>query len=146
MALLVTLDEPWLADVGFGDSFREPLRLDSREEQIEGRQAYRIDEGEDGRRILARRDEGGEWKPVYRFSLRPYVYADYADMCRFHQTSPDSHFTRNRICSLATPDGRLTLSGMKLITTQGGERRERELADDQEYAEALREHFGIVTA
>jgi len=145
MALRIDLDEPWLADVGFGDSFREPLRLDSREEQVEGRQAFLIDEGEDGRRILARRGEDGEWKPVYRFSLRPYVYADYAEMCRFHQTSPDSHFTRNRICSLATPDGRLTLSGMKLITTRGGERRERELADDQEYAEALREHFGIET-
>jgi hypothetical protein len=33
---------------------------------------------------------------------------------------------------------------MKLITTRGGERRERELADGAEYAEALREIFGIV--
>jgi N-hydroxyarylamine O-acetyltransferase len=145
MALRVDLDEPWLADVGFGDSFREPLRLDSREEQIEGRQAFRIDEGEDGRRILARRGEDGEWKPVYRLSLRPYVYADYAEMCRFHQTSPDSHFTRNQICSLATPDGRLTLSGRKLITTRNEKREEREMADDREYAEALRRHFGIET-
>src|SRR5258708_6478096 len=28
MALLVEMDERWLADVGFGDSFLEPLRLD----------------------------------------------------------------------------------------------------------------------
>jgi N-hydroxyarylamine O-acetyltransferase len=144
MALLVTLDEPWLVDVGFGDSCREPLRLDSREEQVEGRLAYRIDAGEDDRLVLARRGEDGEWKPQYRFSLRPYVYADYAGMCLFHQTSPDSHFTRNRICSLATPDGRRTLSGMRLITTREGERQERELADEKEYAEALRQHFGIV--
>lgn len=143
MALRVDLDEPWLADVGFGDSFREPLRLDSCEDQVEGRQAFRIDEGEDGRRILAQRGEDGEWKPVYRFSPRAYAYADYADMCRFHQTSPDSHFTRNRICSLATPDGRLTLSGTRLITTRNGEREERDLADDEEYAGALRDHFGI---
>jgi N-hydroxyarylamine O-acetyltransferase len=64
-------------------------------------------------------------------------------MCRFHQTSPDSHFTRNRICSLATPDGRVSLSGMKLIVTRDGHREERTLADDQEYAEVLRERFGI---
>lgn len=146
MALQVDLEERWLADVGFGESFREPLRLDSRAEQVEGRVAYRIDPSGDGRLILARRGEDGTWKPEYRFGLRPYVYADYAEMCRFHQTSPDSHFTRNRICSLATPDGRVSLSGMKLITTRDGHREERELADDQEYAEALGRYFGIATA
>jgi N-hydroxyarylamine O-acetyltransferase len=73
MALQVDLEERWLADVGFGESFREPLRLDSREEQVEGRMAYRIDVGEGDRRILARRGEDGEWKPEYRFGLRPYV-------------------------------------------------------------------------
>ncbi|HEY2294386.1 MAG TPA: arylamine N-acetyltransferase [Thermoanaerobaculia bacterium] len=143
MALLVTLEDRWLADVGFGDSFREPLRLDERGEQREGDLAYRVEETEDGRLILARREEGGPWKPQYRFGLEPHVFADYADMCHFHQTSPDSHFTQNRICSLATPDGRVTLSGMKLITTRGGEKQEREL-DEREYKEALREIFGIV--
>src|SRR3954468_6333227 len=42
MALLITLGERWLVDVGFGDSFREPLRLETREDQAEGRLAYRI--------------------------------------------------------------------------------------------------------
>lgn len=143
MALLVTLENRWLADVGFGDSFREPLRLDERGEQLEGDQAYRVEETGDGRLLLSRREEGGPWNPQYRFGLEPHIYADYADRCHFHQTSPDSHFTQNRICSLATPDGRVTLSGMKLITTRGGEKQEREL-DEREYAEALREVFGIV--
>lgn len=144
MALLVTLEDRWLADVGFGDSFREPLRLDERGEQKEGGLAYRIEETGDGRLILARREEGGPWKPQYRFGLEPHVFADYAEMCHFHQTSPQSHFTQNRICSLATPDGRVTLSEMKLITTRGGEREEREV-DEREYAEALRECFGIMS-
>ena len=142
MALRVTLEDRWLADVGFGDSFRQPLRLDTREEQAEGPLAYRIDTTSDDRLILARRDESGEWKAQYRFNLEPHVYADYADMCHFHQTSPDSHFTQNRICSLATSEGRLTLSGMRLITTRGGEKQEREL-NENEYVEALREIFGI---
>src|SRR5918911_3762110 len=42
MALLVTLEERWLADVGFGDSFVEPLLLDERGEQRQGPPAYRI--------------------------------------------------------------------------------------------------------
>jgi hypothetical protein len=33
---------------------------------------------------------------------------------------------------------------MRFITTENGQRRERELADEQEYAAILREHFGIV--
>jgi N-hydroxyarylamine O-acetyltransferase len=143
MALLVRLSERWLADVGFGDSFREPLLLDERAEQIEGQRAYRIDDaGSDGL-TLQQRGEGGAWEAQYRFRLEPHVYADYAGMCHHHQTSPESHFTQRRLCSLATPDGRLTLSNMRLITTRGGERQERELADEREHAEALHRHFGI---
>src|SRR5258706_14660517 len=44
MALLVTLDKRWLVDVGFGDSFGEPLWLDDRGEQIQSGRAYRIDD------------------------------------------------------------------------------------------------------
>lgn len=142
MALLVTLEERWLADVGFGDSFIEPLLVDERAEQAQGSRAYRIEE--DGSRlVLLQRDGGGAWEPQYRFGLEPHTFADYAEMCRFHQTSPESHFTRGRVCSRLTDKGRVTLSGSRLITTTGGERVERELADDGEYAAALLEHFGI---
>jgi len=67
-----------------------------------------------GHLILMRRDDGagGEWKSQCRFTLHPHEYADYEEMCRYHQTSPQSHFTRRRICSRATADGRVTLSEM----------------------------------
>ncbi len=64
-------------------------------------------------------------------------------MCRYHQTSPQSHFTQNRICSLATPAGRITLSDMRLIATSGRDRDERELKSESEYIDALREQFGV---
>ena len=144
MALLVNLDERWLVDVGFGDLFRQPLRLDERGPQVEGGSAYRIDPAEEGRFILMRSDENGPWLAQYRFSLEPHVYADYAERCTYQETSPESHFKQRRICSLATPDGRVSLSERKLITTRNGERLERELAGDTEYAETLRERFGIV--
>jgi len=44
MTLVVTLEDRWLADVGFGDSFREPLLLDEREPQVQGDDAFRIEE------------------------------------------------------------------------------------------------------
>ncbi len=143
MALMVTLGQRWLVDVGFGDSFREPLLLDERGEQVQGGRVYRI-LPEGTHLILMRRDGGGEWKAQYRFTLQPREYADYAGMCRYHQTSPQSHFTRARVCSRATPDGRVTLSGMRFITASGsGVRQERTLTSQEEYAEMLGEHFGI---
>jgi N-hydroxyarylamine O-acetyltransferase len=143
MALMVSLEQRWLVDVGFGDSFLEPLRLDERGEQAEGERAYRI--LPDGAHlVLARRDSGEEWEAQYRFTLQPRGYADYAEMCRYHQTSPQSHFTRARICSRATRGGRVTLSEMRFITTsKDGGRQERTLTSQEERAGILREHFGI---
>jgi N-hydroxyarylamine O-acetyltransferase len=145
MTLMVELEQRWLVDVGFGDSFREPLLLDERGEQTQGRRAYRILPDDESHLILMQRDDDDEWEAQYRFTLQPYEYADYAEMCRYHQTSPQSHFTRARICSRATPEGRVTLSEMRFIkTSEQGERKERTLASDEEYAAALREHFGII--
>jgi len=131
--------------VGFGDSFLEPLLLDERGEQVQGERAYRI--LPDGAHlILSRRDEGEVWEAQYRFTLQPHEYADYAEMCRYHQTSPQSHFTRARVCSRATREGRITLSEMRLITTsKGGGRQERILTGQEECASVLREQFGIDT-
>ena len=58
MTLMVTLATRWLADVGFGDSFLEPLLLDERREQVQGERAYRIDL--DGARTSPIRLVGGK--------------------------------------------------------------------------------------
>ena len=142
MTLMVTLDQRWLADVGFGDSFLEPLLLDARGDQVQGARSFRIVEDGD-HLILMRRDDAGEWKPQYRFSLQPHNFVDYEEMCRFHQTSPESHFTRALLCSRATQDGRVTLSNMRLITTSGSQRDEQTLNSKEEYDRELREKFGV---
>lgn len=141
MALTVNLEQRWLADVGFGESFLEPLLLDTTSEQIQGDQSFRI-EHEGQYRVVFRRN-GAEWEPMYRFTLEPHQFADYEAMCRFHQTSPQSHFTQNRICSRATPAGRITLSGMRLIVTTNHQREERLLDSASEYEAVLRDQFGI---
>lgn len=143
MTLMVTLADRWLADVGFGDSFLEPLLLDERAEQVQGTRSFRLDSA--GPYLILLRRDGGDWEAQYRFTLQPYTFADYEEMCRFHQTSPDSHFTKGRICSLATGDGRVTLSDMRLITTSSPQLRdERALATHEEYDQVLHDQFGIV--
>lgn len=143
MTLMVTLSQRWLVDVGFGDSFGEPLLLDETKEQVQGTESFRI-EPADGHLILFRRKENEDWTAQYRFDLQPHEFPDYEAMCRYHQTSPDSHFTKSRICSRATLDGRITLSDLRLIATAGEERTETTLAGQKEYERVLAEEFGIV--
>ena len=143
LTLRVDLKEPWLADVGFGESFLEPLRLEAGKDQRDPTGTYRLlAQGE--RLRLEKSLPDGSWKPQYSFSLKPRRLEEFAGMCRYHQTSPDSSFTQNRICSRATPDGRITLSEMKLITTSKGEREERRLSSEEEWNSILRKRFGIL--
>jgi N-hydroxyarylamine O-acetyltransferase len=142
LTLLVQLEERWLADVGFGDSFREPLRLDEPNEQVQYGVAYQLNNS-GGQWTMQRRLPSQDWEPQYRFTLQPWQLDDFAGMCQYHQASPASHFTQKRICSRATPEGRVTLSDMRLIITTNGQRQEKTLQDEEEYRRALLEHFGI---
>ena len=143
MTLLVRLEQRWLVDVGFGDSFHYPLLLDERSEQIQGRRSYRIvDEG--ASLLLLQRENNSDWTPQYRFKLTAHEYAEYEEMCRYHQTSPESHFTRNIICSKATAAGRVTISGLRLIVTNAdGTRQETTLSGEDELLIVLQERFDI---
>ena len=138
LTLLVDLEEPWLADVGFGDSFVDPLRLATGVEQG----PYRIAEEGDVLRV-EKLNADGSWKLEYAFTLRARDLPEFAEMCRYHQTSPESHFTRKRICTLARPDGRITLADLKSIETRAGKREERTLSGEEEWREVLRREFGV---
>jgi N-hydroxyarylamine O-acetyltransferase len=114
-------------------------------EQLQNGHIYRLTSlnSEDGLLGLEAMVES-RWKRQYAFTLQPRELSEFAGMCHYHQTSPESHFTRQRICSLATPEGRVTLSDGKLIETRAGSRWERPLAGDEEWRVTLREQFGVI--
>jgi N-hydroxyarylamine O-acetyltransferase len=142
LTLRVDLEEAWLADAGFGEGFLEPLRLESRVEQEQSGRAYRVTfiDNVFGLEVMVE----GKWKKEYAFTLQPRALSEFAGMCHYHQSSPESHFTRHRICSLATPEGRVTLSDEKLIETRGNLRHETLLSGDQEWRATLSERFGVI--
>jgi len=142
MALRVDLDEPWLADVGFGDSFLEPLRLIPEIDQEQYGQRFRI-AAVRGVMIMQRQVGDNPWKSQFRFTQTARQLCDFEARCQFQQTSPDSHFTRQRICTLPTRDGRITLADLKLIRTTQDGREERMLQNEDEWRAALAEHFGV---
>jgi len=136
-----SVQDSWLADVGFGDSFIEPLRFELDLEQSQIGRRYRL--RETGKRIHLEMMADGTWKRQYSCTVQPRQLSDFAAMCHFHQTSPESHFTRQRICTLARPDGRITLSDLKLIETKSEIRQEHALSGETEWRAQLKERFGI---
>lgn len=143
LCLRVGLEESWLADVGFGELFLEPLRLHSEGEQTDPAGTFKIVQCGPGFQ-LEKAQPDGAWKRQYSFTLQPRGFEEFVGMCHYHQTSPDSHFVKNSICSLATNEGRITLSGMAFIVTKNGVRTETRITSERERSEVLRERFGIV--
>lgn len=147
LALLVEVPASptrWLADVGFGDSFTEPLRLDELGEQAQGLRAYRLEPVVPEGYVVWHRNYDGIWKRQYLFDLQPRTFPDdYETACRYHQTSPNSIFTRGSLVSKATQQGRISLDDSRLIVTEGSRRTERQLKDRREYQSLLKEHFNI---
>jgi N-hydroxyarylamine O-acetyltransferase len=142
LALVVRLaggSGPWLADVGFGSHSTYPLRYESRDEQD--------DPG--GRFLLADTPAGDvevlrDGQPQYRIERRERDLADFTPTCWWQQTSPESHFTQDTICSRLTEDGRVSISGRTLIRTSGGTRTEHQLESGDALLAAYHDHFGII--
>ena len=138
-AVLVRIDdEQWLVDVGFGKFSRVPLALSSVEPQSDGEGDYLLLDAPYGDvDILA------DGQPAYRLERRPRELADFAPMAWWQSTSPKSHFTQNLTCSRPTAQGRVTLSGDRLIETVDGVRNEVRLPTDASVRLAYRVYFGI---
>jgi N-hydroxyarylamine O-acetyltransferase len=142
LVLLVTSEARWIADVGFGRSFQEPLSLDhSSDHEADGLIYDTVAVGDELH--MRSRAPGTEPRAEYAFTLRPRQLEDFAAMCEYHQTSPQSHFTKQAVCSMPTARGRVTVSGRTLLITDKDSRQEIPLQDDAAVAAALREHFGI---
>ena len=143
MTLRVLLDEPVLADVGFGEGFREPLRLvDGLEQPQTPGKSYRlVRQGELWRYDSHDAEDG--WVPQYLLSPKPLALAEFQPGCDYQQYSPDSHFRRGRLCSLARPDGRITLRDDRLIETRDGLKTESPIGGEGAFQAALAGYFGV---
>jgi N-hydroxyarylamine O-acetyltransferase len=127
----------WLVDVGFGRFDYPPLDLRGDAPARAG--AVRVTREDSGAFALIAADE-----PQFRFTGEAHELDDFEPTCWWYQTSPRSNFTESLVCSLPTADGRITLSGRRLITTVVGVRTERLMTTDDEVLGAYRDHFGIV--
>jgi N-hydroxyarylamine O-acetyltransferase len=131
----------YLLDVGFGEGFRAPLPIDGEWHDEAPSAEYRA--RHDGDEVLVEHRKHDQIRPDYRIDLHPREQAEFSAMCRYHQTSPDSGFTRRWTVSLATDTGRVTAVPGRLVETHHGERTETPVAGAAQLAEVLETRFGI---
>ncbi|WP_281557628.1 arylamine N-acetyltransferase [Thalassomonas sp. RHCl1] len=162
MLLSVRLDNAlYIADVGFGDSFIQPLCLMRGDEVYAAKKPdsvsftclnpeavcqrqvnYKVVKTEDGL-VLMQQKPSQTWQAQYLFSLQAFEISAFDDMCLYHQSSPQSSFTQKSLCSVATPGGRKTMSNGRFIETLDNVRRESECTEPGLYREMLQQHFHL---
>ncbi|MFE8694978.1 arylamine N-acetyltransferase [Cytobacillus sp. FJAT-53684] len=140
-AIIVNLDQPYLVDVGFGDSVRQPVPLTG-EERIDVSGTYRVAQTEQESYDLQRFDDENHWKTLYRFTNDVKSIKDFDEGCLYNQTSPDSTFTHGDIVTIATEDGRITLSGLNVTQTKNGQKVKWDVTEDEKI-KLLEKYFHI---
>ncbi len=142
-AIVVRLgDDELLTDVGFGSFTAEPLRYVLDKEQNDRNGTFMIRRFADDQLEVVQQVES-EWKSQYIFTDTPRELSEFARMCEFQQTSPDSHFTKGAMCSIMTSDGRKTLTDKKFIVTSAGEKSETNIESAADFERILLAEFGI---
>jgi N-hydroxyarylamine O-acetyltransferase len=130
----------YLTDVGFGEFAFEPLRIELSTIQKDERGEFKFEEYDFNYLKVSKREDE-KWIPQYIFSLQVRELNEYEKMCTYHQTSPDSHFTQKRVCSLPTDNGRITITGNKLKFTSLEDQTEKHIEDEVEFHKMLKDYF-----
>lgn len=143
MAIMTKIDgEEFLVDVGFGDFTVAPLKFIADDEQQDENGMFSIIQIDYDQYEVQKKDIVG-WKVEYKFKDFARDLAEFTEMCNFHQNSPESHFTRGKVCSLLLENGRKTLTDKKFIETRNGEKHETEIHSEDEFNEILAREFQI---
>lgn len=140
LVLLVQLDEPWIADVGFGDGLFEPTPL--REGPIAQRGfVSTLSRAEDGWWRYTNHQHGGA--PSFDFRAEAADPAVLAERCTFLQTSENSPFTQYAVLQRHTANG-IDILRNSIRIRVGPESAVRSVIGDADaYVRELRDTFGL---
>jgi len=143
LAIIAKIDSiDYLADVGFGEFAFGPLKIELNTIHNDERGSFRIERHDDLYYNVSKQ-VGENWVPEYMFTLKKRDLSEFKDMCHYNQTSPLSHFTQNKFCSLPTENGRITVTAKKIKITEGDSVAELQLNSEEEFLVALEKYFHI---
>ncbi|XP_015988185.2 arylamine N-acetyltransferase 1 [Rousettus aegyptiacus] len=166
LLVMVAIDgKSYIADAGFGGSHQmwEPLELISGKDHPQVPSIFRLtEEGEYWYLDQIRREQyianqeflhsdlvaKNKYRKLYRFTLKPLTIEDFNRCNEFFQTSEESVFRSNSLCSLQTPDGVHCLVGFTLIYIKYKYKDDMDLVEfkmlnEEEIEKELKNIFGI---
>lgn len=143
LAILTRIGEKeYLVDAGFGDFTAEPLEFVLNVEQKDENGVFLIRKFDENYFEVVKKD-GEAWKSEYIFTILERDLNEFAEMCDYQQNSPESHFTKGKVCSLMTKNGRKTLTDKKFIETKNGQKSETDVNSEEEFNQILAREFHI---
>jgi len=143
LAIIVKLNQvEYLVDVGFGEFAFHPLKFEMDSIQSDPRGDFVIEEYKNGY-FKVSKIEGETKSYEYIFTKKKRALNEFAEMCNYHQTSPNSNFTQKKLISKPTEIGRITITGNTLKITEGGVTMKEHQFAKEEFAKYLRKWFNI---
>lgn len=140
LCLRVDLDEPYIVDVGFGDSFVSPLPLNG---GFEGgdHNSYFLEHGDEWVTLIETKEPP---EPQYRFTLSPRRLTDFTTQSERLQTPGNGHFTEKPFATRSLGNGtdRVTLLSDRIKFRRDGVSTE-EPVDAAQWNDMADRWFGI---
>ena len=140
LVLIVDLDEPWIADVGFGDGMVEPVPL-AEGAFSQGVFDYRLEVLGDGWWRLHNHPEGGARSFDFNLAVRDEAFL--IDRCRFLQTDPSSHMLQHTIVQGHRDNAMAMLVNRTLKRVSAAGVSKDIIPDADAYVRTLREIFAL---
>ena len=115
MAIYVKHEGHWLLDVGYGDLFINPIEIKPDVVQYDGANYFMVKQVGENSYSLQMSATGTNFKERYIFNLSEVTIEEFEPQCQLKQTSEDSHFVKNLICTKPTETGRKTVFNQKFL-------------------------------
>lgn len=131
----------YLTDVGFGDANYQSILIHGKE-QTDVSGTYQVVLKDNGWYQLTRKNEHGEWIPLYRFRKEAKEFRDFHEGIVFNQVSTGSSFTKHKLTTLATSTGRITLRDYDLTIRENGVVTKKEV-NEAERINLLKDTFQL---
>ena len=137
-----SIDERWLADVGFGGAGPlYPIKLQAGEIFRQGVWSFRI--RIEGDQFVLESQEFDGWLDLYAFTREPQYPVDYELGNHYTSTHPHSPFLQNVIAQQNGLHSRLILRNRELTEVKPGEETIQTLSDDGAIITVLADRFGL---
>lgn len=143
MSIVVKLEQLWLVDVGYGDLFLKPIEIKDGNIVRDKFRYYQICHLENEKYSLNESKSGSDFQLRYEFTVKQRTIEDFYDQCYHKQYSKESFFVQNRVCTMPSASGRVTIINDRLIKRWGDMKEESKISTEIQFDQIIEQEFGI---